>query len=66
MPGINDLEECQPRKDIMDVTTRGPIKGKEAQYNKYASEFSADSITNLVKVRRLTQTSSQRDSIFNT
>ena len=54
MPGINDLEECQPRKDIMDVTTRGPIKGKEAQYNKYASEFSSDSITNLVKVRSLT------------
>ena len=54
MPGINDLEECQPRKDIMDVTTRGPIKGKEAQYNKYASEFSPDSIINLVKVSRLT------------
>ena len=54
MPGINDLEECQPRKDIVDATTRGPIKGKEAQYNKYASEFSSDSITNLVKVRRLT------------
>jgi len=49
MPGINDLEECQPRQDIMDMTSRGPIKGKEAQYNKYASEFSPDSITNLVK-----------------
>ena len=51
LPGINDLEECQPRQDIMDMTSRGPIKGKEAQYNKYASEFSPDSITNLVKVR---------------
>ena len=51
LPGINDLEECQPRKDIVDATTRGPIKGKEAQYSKYASEFSPDSIINVVKVR---------------
>ena len=53
LPGINDLEECQPRTDIVDATTRGPIRGKEAQYNKYASEFSPDSIINIVKVRRI-------------
>ena len=52
IPGINDLEECKPRTDIVDATTRGPIRGKEAQYSKYASEFSPDSIISLVKVRQ--------------
>jgi hypothetical protein len=49
IPGINDLEECQPRQDIIDVTIRAPKKGFEEQYNKYASQFSPDSITNLLK-----------------
>ena len=52
IPGINDLQECQPREDIVDVSAFGPKKGKEAHYNKYVSEFSPDGLLHLVKVIR--------------
>eukprot|EP00092_Neocalanus_flemingeri_P005668 GFUD01006106.1.p1 GENE.GFUD01006106.1~~GFUD01006106.1.p1 ORF type:complete len:527 (-),score=118.65 GFUD01006106.1:49-1629(-) len=48
MPGINDGDECQPRRDVMDVTLRGPVKGKEALYSKYVSLFSPVSFLNLI------------------
>jgi len=47
--GINDLEECQPRTDIMDITTRGPARGKENLYSKYTSKFSPDSVTHIIQ-----------------
>ena len=50
IPGINDLEECQPRTDIMDITTRGPARGKENLYSKYTSKFSPDSVTHIIQV----------------
>ena len=49
IPGINDLEECQPRTDIMDITTRGPARGKENLYSKYTSKFSPDSVTHIIQ-----------------
>jgi len=49
IPGINDLEECQPRTDIMDITTRGPARGKEEQYSKYTSKYSPDSVTHIIQ-----------------
>jgi len=49
LPGINDLQECQPRTDIMDITTRGPAKGKEKQYSKYTSKYSPDSVTHIIQ-----------------
>merc|ERR1712079_89560 len=48
-PGINDLDECQPRTDIMDVTTRGPARGKKEQYSKYTSKYSPDSVTHIIQ-----------------
>ena len=50
LPGINDLEECQARTDIMDVTTRGPVRGKEEIYSKYTSVYSPESVASLIKV----------------
>merc|ERR1712079_71233 len=49
IPGINDLDECQPRTDIMDVTTRGPARGKKEQYSKYTSKYSPDSVTHIIQ-----------------
>ena len=49
IPGINDLEECQPRTDIMDITTRGPARGKEQEYSRYTSKFSPESVTHIIQ-----------------
>ena len=65
IPGINDLEECQPRTDIVDFTTRGPARGKEMLYSKYTSKFSPDSVTHIIQVRGVElvmSTSAQSDS----
>jgi len=49
IPGINDLEECLPRTDIVDFTTRGPAKGQEDVYTRYTSKFSPDSVTHIIQ-----------------
>ena len=51
LPGINDAAECQPRTDIMDITTRGPAAGSVDTYTKYTSKFSPDSVTHIIQVR---------------
>ena len=48
-PGLNDKKECQPRVDVMDVTLRGPVRGREVTYNKYVSLYSPDSFINLIR-----------------
>ena len=53
LPGINDLPECLPRQDIVDVSAFGPSRGKEAHYNKYVSEYSPDGLLHLVKVSKV-------------
>ena len=50
LPGINDLEECQPRTDYMDITSRGPKRGMEETYSKYSSVFSPDSVSSIIAV----------------
>jgi len=49
IPGINDREECQPREDIVDISTFGPKRGNEKIYNRYVSEFSPDGLLHIVK-----------------
>ena len=39
MSGVNDGPECQKRTDVMDVTLRGPSRGKEGLYGKYTSLY---------------------------
>ena len=39
MLGVNDGPECQKRTDVMDVTLRGPSRGKEGLYGKYTSLY---------------------------
>jgi len=43
MPGINDGEECQPNKRILDFTLRGPKVGKRVKYARATSIFSPGS-----------------------
>jgi len=49
IPGVNDLPECQSRKDVMDVTIRGPTAGMEAIYGKYTSLYYPNSFINLIR-----------------
>merc|ERR1712158_259884 len=49
IPGVNDLEECQPRQTIQDLTIVGPRIGKWKEYAKYRSLLSLDSITSEIK-----------------
>merc|ERR1712079_73171 len=49
IPGVNDLEECQPRQTIQDLTIVGPRLGKWKEYAKYRSLLSLDSITSEIK-----------------
>merc|ERR1712088_1144793 len=49
MPGVNDLEECQPRETIQDMTVVGPRISKWKEYAKYRSLLSLDSITSEIK-----------------
>merc|ERR1711971_829670 len=49
MPGVNDLEECQPRETIQDLTVVGPRISKWKEYAKYRSLLSLDSITSEIK-----------------
>merc|ERR1712088_1289430 len=49
IPGVNDLEECQGRKEVMDITVVGPRLSKWKEYAKYRSLLSLDSITSAVK-----------------
>ena len=51
LPGINDLEECRARTDIMDITSRGPRRGMEETYSKYSSVFSPDSVSAIIAVK---------------
>ena len=39
LSGVNDGPECQKRTDVMDVTLRGPSRGKEGLYGKYTSLY---------------------------
>ena len=41
--GINDLPECQPSTEIIDITVRGPKISKRKDYAKYTSIYSPDS-----------------------
>merc|ERR1712088_1070438 len=45
----NDLQECQPRQTIQDLTIVGPRIGKWKEYAKYRSLLSLDSITSEIK-----------------
>ena len=47
--GVNDGPECQKRTDVMDVTLRGPTKGKESLYGKYTSLYSPVSFLNVIR-----------------
>ena len=49
IPGVNDLEECQGRKEVLDITVVGPRLSKWKEYAKYRSLFSLDSITSEIK-----------------
>merc|ERR1712088_554108 len=49
IPGVNDLEECQGRKEVMDITVVGPRLRKWKEYAKYRSLLSLDSITSEIK-----------------
>jgi len=49
LPGINDGEACQPRKDVMDVTIRGPVLSQFATYSKYTSLYYPGSFINLIR-----------------
>eukprot|EP00090_Calanus_glacialis_P020351 TRINITY_DN3131_c0_g1_i1.p1 TRINITY_DN3131_c0_g1~~TRINITY_DN3131_c0_g1_i1.p1 ORF type:complete len:518 (-),score=128.70 TRINITY_DN3131_c0_g1_i1:56-1609(-) len=49
MPGKNDGPECEPRKDVMDVTLRGPVLSKIATYSKYTSLYYPGSFINLIR-----------------
>ena len=49
IPGVNDLPECQPRADIMDITVRGPRLDNLPAYAKYTSAFSLDSVTHVIQ-----------------
>jgi len=49
VPGVNDLPECQPREDIMDITVRGPQLDKLKEYSKYTSKYSLDSVTHILQ-----------------
>ena len=49
IPGVNDLPECQPRQDIMDITVRGPQLDKLKEYSKYTSAYSLDSVTHVIQ-----------------
>ena len=48
-PGVNDGPECQRSKQVLDLTLRGPARGKEASYYKYVSLFSPNSLMNYVR-----------------
>jgi len=43
MPGINDGEECQPNRKVLDFTLRGPKVSKREQYARVTSVFSPGS-----------------------
>ena len=47
--GKNDGPECEPRKDVMDVTLRGPVLSKIATYSKYTSLYYPGSFINLIR-----------------
>ena len=47
--GVNDGPECQKRTDVMDVTIRGPTRGKEGLYGKYTSLYSPVSFLNVIR-----------------
>merc|ERR1711936_1030710 len=49
IPGVNDLEECQPRQTIQDLTIAGPKISHWKQYSKYRSLLSLDSIQSQIK-----------------
>ena len=49
IPGVNDLPECQPRVDIMDITVRGPRLDNLGPYAKYTSAYSLDSVTHVIQ-----------------
>merc|ERR1719499_382437 len=49
IPGINDLPECKPREDIMDITVRGPRLDNLPNYAKYTSIYSLDSVTHVIQ-----------------
>merc|ERR1711994_480032 len=49
IPGVNDLEECQPRQTIQDLTIAGPKISHWKQYSKYRSLLSLDSIQSEIK-----------------
>ena len=43
IPGVNDLPDCQPRQDIMDITVKGPQLERLDDYGKYISVYSVES-----------------------
>ena len=47
--GVNDGPECQKRREVLDLTVRGPRRGKEASYYKYVSLFSPNSLMNVAR-----------------
>jgi len=49
LPDVNDLEECQPRTDIIDMTILGPKLAKRKEYAKYRSTLSLDSVTSQIR-----------------
>ena len=46
---MNDGPECQKSEQVLDLTLRGPQRGKEASYYKYVSLFSPNSLMNFVR-----------------
>ena len=45
IPNFNDMTECQPRTDVIDMTMVGPVVSSWKEYSKYRSLLSPDSVT---------------------